>query len=141
MVYLHFTPAALLYKCIWPGLIPTALSFTCGSHPSDPVAPSCSRARAMRWSYGRQPPSTATMPQNQNEERHEAREDCRRGVLATGKNNRARASFSCSHIPALSSNAVPAQNRIPSQTRGSDMSAQFVSSEQPAQPVLNEFCF
>lgn len=137
MVYLHFTPAAPLYKFPWPGLFPTALSFTCGSQPSDPVPPSCSRA--MRWSCGRQPPSTPTMPQNQNEEGHEAREDCRGGVLATGKNNKAHAPFSYSQISALSSNPVPALNRIPPQTRGSAMSAQFISSEQPAQPVLSEW--
>lgn len=57
-------------------------------------------------------------PQNQKEEGHEAREDCR-DALATDKNNKAPASFSSSQISALCSNPVPALHRIPSQTRGS----------------------
>lgn len=124
----------------WPGLFPTALS-PMSLIPQILCPSSCSRASAMRWSCGRQPPSTPTKPQNQNEEGHGARVGCRGDGLAIDKNNKARASFSYSQIPALSSNPVPALNRIPSQTRGSVMSAQFVSSEQPPQPVLNEFCF
>lgn len=143
MVYLHFTPAASLYKSIWPGLFPTALSLTCGSHPSEPVASFCSRGRAM----GLEPRVTDDHPQclqchrDQKAGSQGQREDCKGDILAIDRNNKAHRSFSCFHIPAFSSNPVPAPNRSQSQKKGSNMSALFVSSKQPAQPVLNKLGF
>ena len=137
MVYSHFTPAAPLYKSVWPGLFPTALSLT----PQSLWPHSAPEAVPRDGAVADDHPQCLQCHRDQKGGSQGQREDCKGDILAIDKNNKAHTSFSCSHIPALSSSPVPAPSRFHSWKRGSDMPALFVSSEQPAQPVLAELGF